>query len=107
MSATALMLRVEPSMLDVTSSWSEFESLAVQMSHEVGLRALEATLADAHERLIDSVCGPRWAPVRNLLAPFACPRCAAARWRRTLPARAAGSANNDYCPSENAAAARR
>ncbi len=45
MSATALMLRVEPSMLDVTSSWSEFESLAVQMSHEVGLRALEATLA--------------------------------------------------------------
>lgn len=45
-------------MLDVTSSWAEFESLAVQMSHEVPLRALKATLTDAQERLIASVCGP-------------------------------------------------
>jgi hypothetical protein len=75
MSATTLSLTVEPGVLDARSSWAEFESLAVQMSREVGLRALEATLADAQERLIDSVCGPRWAPVRNLPAPFACPRC--------------------------------
>jgi len=75
MSATTLMLTVEPGVLDARSSWSEFESLAVQMSREVGLRALEATLADAQERLIDSVCGPRWSPVRGLAAPFACPRC--------------------------------
>ena len=45
------------------------------MSREVPLRALEATLADAQERLIDAVCGPRWAPVRGLPAPFGCPRC--------------------------------
>ena len=75
MSATTLSLTVEPGVLDARSSWSEFESLAVQMSREVPLRALEATLADAQERLIDSVCGPRWAPVRGLPAPFGCPRC--------------------------------
>jgi hypothetical protein len=74
-SAPTLMLTVEPGVLDERSSWSVFESLAVQMSREVPLRALEVTLADAQERLIDSVCGPRWAPVRNLPAPFACPRC--------------------------------
>ncbi len=73
MSATTLMLTVEPGVLDARSSWSEFESLAVQMSREVGLRALEATLADAQERLIDSVCGPRWSPVRGLAAPFRLP----------------------------------
>ena len=39
------------------------------------MRALEEALADAQERLIDSVCGPRWAPVRGRAAPFACPRC--------------------------------
>ena len=43
MSAITLMLTVEPGVLDARSSWSEFESLAVQMSREVGLRALEAT----------------------------------------------------------------
>jgi hypothetical protein len=45
------------------------------MSREVPLRVLEATVADTQERLIDSVCGPRWAPVRNLPAPFGCPCC--------------------------------
>jgi len=50
----------------------------VQMSREIPLRALEATLADAQERLIDSVCGPRWALARGLPAPFCCPRCAVA-----------------------------
>ncbi len=44
------------------------------MSREVPLRALEQPLAQAQERLIDSVCGPRWAPVRGLPAPCACPR---------------------------------
>lgn len=75
MSATTLTLTVEPGVLDERSCWSAFESLAVQMSREVPLRTLEATLADAQERLIDSVCGPRWAPVRGRPAPFACPRC--------------------------------
>lgn len=56
---TALMLTIEPGPLDARSSWMEFESLAVETSREVGLRALEETLADAQERLIDSVCGPR------------------------------------------------
>ncbi|MGH3871421.1 MAG: hypothetical protein ACRDSR_07895 [Pseudonocardiaceae bacterium] len=53
------MLTIEPGPLDARSSWMEFESLAVETSREVGLRALEETLADAQERLIDSVCGPR------------------------------------------------
>jgi hypothetical protein len=75
MSATTLTLTIEPGVLDARSSWAEFESLVVAMSREVPLRALEETLADAQERLIDSVCGPRWAPVRGLPAPFACPRC--------------------------------
>jgi hypothetical protein len=78
MSATTLTLTIEPGALDARSSWAEFESLAVQMSREVPLRALEAALADAQERLIDSVCGPRWSPVRGLAAPFACPRCGTA-----------------------------
>lgn len=38
---------------------------------------VEVTLADAQERLIDSVCGPQWAPVRKPSAPFASPRCGA------------------------------
>jgi hypothetical protein len=75
MSATTLTLTIEPGALDTRSSWSEFESLAVAMSREVPLRALEETRGDAQERLIDSVCGPRWAAVRGLPAPFGCPRC--------------------------------
>jgi hypothetical protein len=45
------------------------------MSREVPPRALQATLDDAQERLIDSVCGPRWAPVGSRPAPIARPRC--------------------------------
>jgi hypothetical protein len=75
MSATTLMLTVEPGVLDTRSSWSEFESLAVQMGKELPGQALASVLADAQERLIDSVCGPRWAPVRDLAAPCGCPRC--------------------------------
>jgi hypothetical protein len=54
MSATTLTLTIEPGVLDVCSSWTEFESLAVAMSREVPLRALKETLGDAQERLIDS-----------------------------------------------------
>jgi hypothetical protein len=75
MSATILTLTIEPGSLDARSSWTEFESLAVRMSREVPLRALEDTLSDAQERLIDSVCGLRWAPARGLPAPFGCSRC--------------------------------
>jgi hypothetical protein len=53
MSATTLTLTIEPGVLDGCSSWTESESLAVAMSREVPLRALE-TLGDAQERLIDS-----------------------------------------------------
>ncbi len=95
MSATVLTLTIEPGALDARSSWAEFESLAVQMSREVPLRALEAALADAQERLIDSVCGPRWSPVRGLAAPFACPRCGR---RRTSRARANGPASARCAP---------
>lgn len=77
MSATVLSLMIEPGVLDARSSWSEFESLAVQMGKELPGQALASVLDDAQERLIDSVCGPRWAPVRGLVAPFACPRCGA------------------------------
>ncbi len=55
MSVTTLTLTVETGVLDERSCWSAFESLAVQMSREVPLRTLEAALADAQERLIDSV----------------------------------------------------
>ncbi len=75
MSVTVLTLTVEPGVLDTRSCWSEFESLAVQMGKELPGQALGAVLEDAQERLIDSVCGPRWAPVRGLAAPFGCPRC--------------------------------
>jgi hypothetical protein len=46
MSATTLSLTIELGALDTRSSWSEFESLAVAMSREVPLRALEETLGD-------------------------------------------------------------
>jgi hypothetical protein len=72
---TTLTLTIEPGVLDTRSCWSEFESLAVQMGKELPGQALASVLADAQERLIDSVCGPRWAPVRGLPAPFGCPRC--------------------------------
>jgi hypothetical protein len=49
-----LSLTIELGALDARSSWSEFESLAVAMSREVPLRALEATLDEARSIL---VCG--------------------------------------------------
>ncbi len=77
MSSTTLALTIETPALDAASSWRLFESLAVQMAKEVPRQALAEALDEAQERLIDSVCGPRWAPVRHVSAPFACPKCQA------------------------------
>jgi hypothetical protein len=74
-SATTLALTIEMPPLEVSSSWGSFESLAVQMAKDLPRQALAEALDEAQERLIDSVCGPRWAPVRGLPAPFACPGC--------------------------------
>lgn len=77
MSATTLALTIEMPPLGAWSSWSAFESLAVQMAKDLPRQALAEALDEAQERLVDSVCGPRWAPVRGLPAPFACPGCGA------------------------------
>lgn len=87
-----LALSIEAPELDELSSWSAFESLAVQMTKEVAGLALAQALDELQERLVDSVCGPKWAPVRGLPAPFACPRCEshedfARKGRRTRPRR--------------------
>lgn len=73
-------------------SWSELESLAVQMSKDIPGLALAEALDELQARLIDQVCGPKWAPQRGLLAPFACPGCRAGedfarKGRRTRPRR--------------------
>ena len=73
-------------------SWSAFESLAVQMSKDLPVAVLAVALDELQERLIDQVCGPKWAPVRGLPAPFSCPRCGvssdfARKGRRTRPRR--------------------
>ena len=73
-------------------SWSELESLAVQMSKDIPGLALAEALDELQERLIDQVCGPKWAPRRGLPAPFACPGCRAGedfarKGRRTRPRR--------------------
>ena len=44
MSSTTLALTIETPALDGSTSWSVFESLAVQMSREVPLRALAEAL---------------------------------------------------------------
>jgi hypothetical protein len=72
-----LALSIEAPELDASSSWSAFESLAVQMSKDVPTEALAQALDELQERLIDQVCGPKWAPARHLPAPFACPGCGA------------------------------
>lgn len=77
MPVVKLALSIEAPDLDEWSSWSAFESLAVQMSEEVPGRALAEALDELQERLIDRVCGPKWAPARGLPAPFACPGCGA------------------------------
>jgi hypothetical protein len=87
-----LALSIEAPDLGVLSSWSAFESLAVQMSKDLPAAALAAALDELQERLIDQVCGPKWAPLRGLPAPFACPGCSASsdfarKGRRTRPRR--------------------
>lgn len=77
MAVINLALSIEAPDLDALSAWSAFESLAVQMSKDIPGLALSQALDDLQERLIDQVCGPKWAPVRGLLAPFACPGCGA------------------------------
>jgi hypothetical protein len=72
-----LSLSFDAPALDEASAWSRFESLAVAMSRRVGGAALAATLEELQEQLLDRVCGPKWAPMRGLWAPFACPGCGA------------------------------
>jgi hypothetical protein len=87
-----LALSIEAPMLDEFSSWSAFESLAVQMSEDIPGQALAQALDELQERLIEQVCGPKWAPQRGLPAPFSCPGCGAGsdfarKGRRTRPRR--------------------
>lgn len=72
-----LALSIEAPDLDERSLWSAFESLAVQMSKDLPAAALAAALDELQERLIDQVCGPKWAPARGVPAPFSCPGCGA------------------------------
>ena len=92
MTVINLALSIEAPDLGEQSSWSGFESLAVQMAEELPAAALAAALDELQERLIDQVCGPKWAPVRGLPAPFGCPNCGAVsdfarKGRRTRPRR--------------------
>src|SRR3954453_23838717 len=73
-------------------SWSMVEAWAVAMREEVPAAALAVSLEQVQDQLIDSVCGPRWLPVRGLPAPFACPGYAgvqdfARKGKRTRPRR--------------------
>lgn len=56
-------------------TWSQLEAWAVAMRDDLPAAALSAALEDLQARLLDEVCGPRWLPVRDLLAPFGCPGC--------------------------------
>lgn len=92
MAVINLALSIEVPMLDEFSSWSAFESLAVQMSEDIPTQALAEALDELQERLVEQVCGPKWAPQRGLPAPFACPGCGAGsdfarKGRRTRPRR--------------------
>ncbi len=62
------------------------------MSKDIPSQALAQALDELQERLIEQVRGPRWAPPRDLPAPFACPGCGVAedfvrKGRRTRPRR--------------------
>ena len=72
--------------------WSQIEAWAVAMRDEVPVAVLSGSLEQVQDLLIDRVCGPRWLPVRDLPAPFACPGCAvmqdfARKGMRTRPRR--------------------
>lgn len=85
MAVINLALSIEAPMLDEFSSWSSFESLAVQMSEDIPGLALAQALDELQERLIEQVCGPKWAPQRGLRRRS---RARAAGWPRTSSARA-------------------
>lgn len=92
MTVINLALSIEAPALDEFASWSSFESLAVQMSKDIPGQALAQSLDELQERLVEQVCGPKWAPRRGLPAPFACPGCGVAedfvrKGRRTRPRR--------------------
>src|SRR5664279_570619 len=95
MSTSTVALTIEMPSLDASLSWNALESLVVGMSHEVPARALALALDDAQERLLQEACGPRWAPVRGRLAPFACPGCGPGR---TSPARGSGPGRASCTP---------
>lgn len=61
MSATTLALTIKTPSLDGGVSWGRFEAMAQQ----VPAQALAEALDQAQERLVDAVCGPKWAPVRG------------------------------------------
>ena len=87
---TKLALTVDTPDLDGSLSWNALESLMVAMSHQLPAQALAMALGDAQERLVEAACGPRWMPVRGLVAPFACTGCQvredfARKGRRTRP----------------------
>ena len=89
MSVTTLAFTAEMPALEACG-WAEFESWLVAMREELPAAALAASLDQAQEKLIDSVCGPKWMPTRGLPAPFACPHCRAGedfarKGRRTRP----------------------
>jgi len=77
MTLVTLSLTLDAPALDGSSAWSTFESLAVRMSRDVPAAVLATTLEELQVELLDRVCGPKWAPMRGLPAPFACPGCGA------------------------------
>ena len=92
MSLTTLALTAELPEFGESLTWSQLEAWAVAMREELPAAALAEALEELQDRLIDRVCGPKWLPVRDLPAPFACPGCGAARdfarkGRRTRPRR--------------------
>ena len=90
MSGTKLALTIDTPELSGSLSWNALESLMVAMSHQLPARALALALEDAQERLVEAACGPRWMPVRGLVAPFTCTGCEvredfARKGKRTRP----------------------
>ena len=62
-------------------TWSQVESLMVELGHRAPAEVLALVLDEAQERLVLQVCGPRRAPRAasgvgaGVPAPFACPGC--------------------------------
>ena len=95
-SGTRLALTVDLPELERSLSWSQVESLMVELGHRAPAEVLALVLDEAQERLVQQVCGPRRAPRASsgvgagVSAPFACPGCGARsafvrKGRRTRP----------------------